>query len=152
MRRATVHDVAQAAHASLATVDRVLNGRAGVSAAMTKRVREAAERLSYRARHVRGQFSPTSRRYRFVFVLPPPATSTFFDDLHAEVDRQATLLASERVVVTRRIYGAFSEAELVECLDELIEEGGASASPWSRWKGRACARRSTGWSGPARRW
>ncbi len=121
MRRATVHDVAQAANASLATVDRVLNGRSGVSAAMAKRVRDAAERLSYR-RDIFAANLATSRRYRFVFVLPPPATSTFFDNLHAEVDRQANLLASERVVVTRRIYAAFSEAELVECLDELIEE------------------------------
>lgn len=121
MRRATVHDVAQAAQASLATVDRVLNGRPGVSAAMAKRVREAAEQLCYR-RDIFAANLATSRRYRFMFVLPPATTSTFFANLHAEVDRQASLLAPERVAVVRRIYAAFSESELVECLDDLVHD------------------------------
>ncbi len=116
-----MHDVAQAANASLATVDRVLNGRPGVSAAMSKRVREAAERLSYR-RDIFAATLATSRRTRFMFVLPQEGTSGFFANLHEAVERQTSLLAPERVVVKRRIYAAFSEAELVECLDELVEE------------------------------
>lgn len=121
MRRATVHDVALAANASLATVDRVLNGRPGVSAAMADRVRGAAERLSYRRDMVAASLA-TSRSYRFGFVLPPASTSTFFASLHAAVERHAATLAGERVFVSRCTYRAFSEAELVECLDEMTEE------------------------------
>lgn len=121
MRRATVHDVAEAANASLATVDRVLNGRPGVSPAMAERVREAARRLCYR-RDILAANLATSRQYRFTFVVPPPGTNGFFGALHEEIDRHAALLASRRVMVGRRVYAAFNEPELVECLDELVEE------------------------------
>ena len=47
MARPTIADVAAAAHVSTATVDRVLNGRAGVSAASRQRVLRAARALQY---------------------------------------------------------------------------------------------------------
>lgn len=46
-RRATITDVARLASVSTATVDRVLNGRAGVKALTTKRVMQAAAELGY---------------------------------------------------------------------------------------------------------
>lgn len=47
-RMPTMRDVADAAGVSTATVSRVLNGVADVDEGMTRRVREAADRLSYR--------------------------------------------------------------------------------------------------------
>lgn len=47
MRKATITDIARAAEVSTATVDRVLNGRPGVSAANRQRVRTAAKSLGY---------------------------------------------------------------------------------------------------------
>ncbi|MFM7444974.1 MAG: LacI family DNA-binding transcriptional regulator, partial [Tabrizicola sp.] len=47
MRRATISDVAARAGVSTATVDRVLNGRAGVTAANRQRVQAAAKALGY---------------------------------------------------------------------------------------------------------
>ncbi|HUG62262.1 MAG TPA: LacI family DNA-binding transcriptional regulator, partial [Methylomirabilota bacterium] len=41
MRRATVHDVAREAGVSLATVDRVLNGRPGVRPTTAEKVADA---------------------------------------------------------------------------------------------------------------
>ncbi len=47
MRKATIRDIAQSADVSTATVDRVLNGRTGVSAANRQRVYLAARVLGY---------------------------------------------------------------------------------------------------------
>jgi LacI family transcriptional regulator len=46
--RATIRDVAALAGVSLKTVSRVINGESGVSADLTARVRDAAERLDFR--------------------------------------------------------------------------------------------------------
>ena len=46
--RATIRDVAALAGVSLKTVSRVINGESGVSAELTARVRDAAERLDFR--------------------------------------------------------------------------------------------------------
>ena len=45
MARTTLQDVAREAGVSVATVDRVLNGRAGIHARMIDRVKAAVERL-----------------------------------------------------------------------------------------------------------
>lgn len=47
MRKATIADIARRAEVSTATVDRVLNGRAGVSASNRQRVYTAAKALGY---------------------------------------------------------------------------------------------------------
>lgn len=47
MRKATIPDIARMAEVSTATVDRVLNGRPGVSAANRQRVKIAAKALGY---------------------------------------------------------------------------------------------------------
>lgn len=48
MGKATIHDVARAAHVSTATVSRVLNGDGNVGADYRARVEEAVQRLDYR--------------------------------------------------------------------------------------------------------
>ena len=45
MRRPTIADLAQAAGVSVATVDRVLNGRLPVRSETARKVSEAAERI-----------------------------------------------------------------------------------------------------------
>jgi len=47
LKRVTIHDVAEAAGVSLATVDRVLNTRPGVRKATIEKVRQAVESLNY---------------------------------------------------------------------------------------------------------
>ena len=54
-RRPTITDVAQAAGVSVATVDRVLNGRARVREETTRRVYEAARGIGYHAAALIGQ-------------------------------------------------------------------------------------------------
>ena len=67
--RPTVHDIAEAAGVSLATVDRVLNRRPGVRSATVARVEDAVARLGYQ-RDVAAANLARRRTYPLVFVLP----------------------------------------------------------------------------------
>ncbi|MEM7523263.1 MAG: LacI family DNA-binding transcriptional regulator [Pseudomonadota bacterium] len=67
--RPTVHDIAREAGVSLATVDRVLNSRAGVRDKTIARVRAAVDRLGY-VRDTHAANLARQRAYRFAFVLP----------------------------------------------------------------------------------
>ena len=63
--RSTLTDIAKDSGVSTATVDRVLNNRAGVSSRTRSIVMETATRLGYF-----GQTEPAAERIRLDFVLP----------------------------------------------------------------------------------
>jgi LacI family transcriptional regulator len=93
-RRTTLVDVAEAAGVSLATVDRVLNHRPGVSPRTMERVEQSLVRLGYRpdpaaVRLARGI------QYQFCFVLPS-GTNTFMSLLALQVDRTLMSLAEQQ--------------------------------------------------------
>ncbi|MDA7424089.1 LacI family DNA-binding transcriptional regulator [Thalassococcus lentus] len=67
--RPTTKDLAKAAGVSLATVDRVLNGRTGVREKTVKAVNEAIERIGFERNQVAATLA-RQRGYRFVFALP----------------------------------------------------------------------------------
>ena len=69
-KRPTIADLARDADVGVATVDRVLHGRANVSAATTARVAEAAERIGYHATGlIAARQAPPPQVLRFGFVL-----------------------------------------------------------------------------------
>ncbi len=68
MRKATISDIAARAGVSTASVDRVLNGRAGVSAANRQRVQAAAKALGYLPSE--GMLTLPSRPAHLEFFLP----------------------------------------------------------------------------------
>ena len=80
--RSTLTDIAKDSGVSTATVDRVLNNRAGVSSRTRSIVMETAARLGYF-----GQTEPATERIRLDFVLPE-GTNTFIAGLKAQLDRQ----------------------------------------------------------------
>lgn len=67
--RPKIVDIAREAGVSPATVDRVLNGRAGVSNSTVSRVSDAVKKLDY-VRDVSAANLAKKRRYRMVFALP----------------------------------------------------------------------------------
>ena len=115
MKRMTVHDVAEQAGVSLATVDRVLNGRPGVSRAMSERVRTTIERLGFQRDHYAASLA-TSRRHRFVFVLPRLDSNSFICTLRDEIVAQVDPLALRRIQLSLLNYTAFDPHALVETL------------------------------------
>lgn len=69
MGKPTVHDIAREAGVSLATVDRVLNGRSGVRAVTAERVKTAITKLGY-VRDLQAANLARQRQYTFEFLLP----------------------------------------------------------------------------------
>lgn len=69
MGKATIHDVARAAHVSTATVSRVLNGDPRVGADYRARVEEAVRRLSYRPQFA-AKFTRKGKSGLIAMLLP----------------------------------------------------------------------------------
>jgi LacI family transcriptional regulator len=67
----TTKDLAEAAGVSLATVDRVLNGRPGVRKETIEAVNMAIQRIGFERNHVAAILA-RQRGYRFGFVVPQP--------------------------------------------------------------------------------
>ena len=121
MKRVTVHDVAEQAGVSLATVDRVLNRRSGVSSAMSERVRATIERLGFQRDHYAASLA-TSRRHRFVFVLPKLDSNTFIRTLREEVAAQTDRLSSRRIQLSVLDYTAFDPHALASTLRAAAQQ------------------------------
>jgi LacI family transcriptional regulator len=117
MSRVTVHDVADAAGVSLATVDRVLNNRKGVRAETVDRVRNAMTRLNY----VRDQTAANlarGRTYSFTFIVPTGGNS-FMRQLEREIERATPAAAQERINISVVTVPPFEPEPLARTLDRL---------------------------------
>lgn len=119
VRRVTIRDVAAEAGVSLATVDRVLNDRKGVSAATVGRVKAAVEHLDFR-RDVFAASLATSREHRFLFILPESSRNTFMANLTRQVQAVATRLADQRIRITLVQYREFDDIDLCRVLDGIV--------------------------------
>ena len=94
LARPTVSDIGKAAGVSLATVDRVLNGRPGVRQATIDKVNAAIAEIGY-VRDVAAANLARSRQYRFAFVLPVGGGS-FLSSIKAAVEATAGTAVAER--------------------------------------------------------
>jgi LacI family transcriptional regulator len=95
LRRATVHDVARQAGVSLATVDRVLNGRPGVRPATAEKVESAIAALDFR-RDLSASLLARARDLRVQFVLPD-GRNEFMANLADAIARRARTGLAERL-------------------------------------------------------
>jgi LacI family transcriptional regulator len=93
----TVHDVAAYAKVSLATVDRVLNNRGGVSAKTVEKVKAAVAQTGY-VRNLAAANLSRKRVYRFCFVIPAGETG-FVALLLASIEAQRQQLLEEQILI-----------------------------------------------------
>ena len=112
--RSTLIDVAREAGVSPATVDRVLNNRAGVRNRTREIVMDSAQRLGY----ISDSATPSAggARTRLDFVLPM-GTNTFIKMLHAQIEAQGAARPDLDVHVAT-IEG-FNPDQLARSLHEL---------------------------------
>ncbi len=115
--RLTLKDIAREAGVSVATLDRVLHGRAGVREETAKRVREAIDRHGFRpsaaaAELARGQ----SRKLAFVM---PSGVNVFMDMILSQVAEMSGWLAARRTTVETITADVFNPASLAETLESL---------------------------------
>jgi LacI family transcriptional regulator len=118
--RPTVHDIADTAGVSLATVDRVLNDRPGVRGVTKAKVEAAIATLGY-VRDVAAANLAKSRVYPLVFILPA-GDNPFMRGLEAEVRRAGFHSAAERTRLSVVPVPAFDAAALVAAIDAAIAE------------------------------
>lgn len=116
-RRATVHDVAREAGVSLATVDRVLNGRPGVRSETAEKVAEAIRVLDFR-RDLSASLLARARDLGVTFLIPD-GRNEFMFALGAAIQRRASASNGDRVSITTRLVHAFDPGALALALAEL---------------------------------
>ncbi len=119
--KATIRDIAEMASVSTATVDRVLNGRAGVKLTNRYRVLQAADKLGYLPKT--DTLSMPSRPAQLEFVLPV-GTNHFLAKLADHIEDFCSRLPLVSVCRLHRLETTHS-GELLEALDRLdIETAG----------------------------
>jgi LacI family transcriptional regulator len=117
MARVTIEDVALEAGLSVATVDRVLNGRAAVRPQTALRVEKAIRQLNYQPDRLAARLAK-GQEYRFCFVLPE-GNNGFMIGLGEEVRAIAARLIPERVHIDLRLTDVFDAATLAATLDSI---------------------------------
>ncbi len=117
MARMTLQDVARTAGVSLATVDRVLNGRPGVNADTAARVRAVMQSLNYRPDRAAMRLA-RGTGHRFCFVLPK-GNNAFMLALHREVLDAGRRFAADRVDVDVLEVDVFDGEVLADALHLL---------------------------------
>ncbi len=98
MGKPTTKDLAKAAGVSLATVDRVLNGRAGVRQVTVERVNAAISALNY-VRNISAANLARGKEYKLVFVLPEH-DDEFIDMIGTAISEANASLAHEGTAIT----------------------------------------------------
>ncbi len=116
----TVHDIARSAGVSLATVDRVLNGRPGVRNSTRQRVEQAITALGF-VRDVAAANLAKRRTYKFCFILPGNDNS-FMIGLRREVEAAIARSIVERTRISIIEVPAFDVDALVQALKTLSDE------------------------------
>jgi len=117
MNRVTAQDVARAAGVSVATVDRVLNNRKGVSPATIAKVQSAMEKLSF----VRDQAAADlarGRSFRFTFIVPAGETA-FFRDVRQEIEAARSAALNERVDIQMVAVPPLDPNAVVQAIHDL---------------------------------
>jgi LacI family transcriptional regulator len=127
-RRPTITDVAHAAGVSVATVDRVLNGRLKVREDTARRVLEAAQRIGYHAAGLIAQrLQSDLPELRFGFVLHKERQAfykTFRQEIEAAVQGGTGIRASAVI----RFSPSQSPADFIQIMQEMKGEVDALAA------------------------
>jgi LacI family transcriptional regulator len=124
MGRAKIEDVAEKAGVSIATVDRVLNGRAKVRPQNAKRVEAAIRALNYHPDRLAARLAK-GREYRFCFVLPK-GDNIFMRALEREIKAHAGHMEAERVTADILYTDVFDAQALASTLQELYGYDGVA--------------------------
>lgn len=117
MKRTTVHDVAAEAKVSLATVDRVLNGRPGVKAATIERVNAVVKKIGF-TRDWHAANMAKRRDYRIRFLIPE-GDNAFMQLLREEVATASQVEQQRRTFVEMKPIPPFNGSALIAALDAV---------------------------------
>jgi LacI family transcriptional regulator len=127
MRRPTITDLAKASGVSVATVDRVLNGRHRVREETARRVYDAAQSIGYHAVGLlRQRVFEDLPQYRFGIVLQKPNQS-FYQAFKRELEVAALAVTSARVDIRIEFSAASTPTAIIEKLRAVSSRSQAVA-------------------------
>ncbi len=116
MRRPTIADLAKASGVSVATIDRVLNGRHRVREETARRVYEAAQEIGYHAVGLlRQRVFEDLPQYRLGFVLQKPVQA-FYQAFAREIAAAAQAVTTARINAQIDFVAASTPTAIVEKL------------------------------------
>ncbi|MEX1180926.1 MAG: LacI family DNA-binding transcriptional regulator [Cucumibacter sp.] len=125
--RPTIADVASEAQVSVATVDRVLNGRHRVREETARRVYDAAERIGYHATSlIRQRLQQNLPQYRLGFVLQRPR-QFFYQDFARTIEQVVTSKPGVRGMPTIEFMPSQSPEDIVATLRRVASNTQAVA-------------------------
>ncbi len=126
-KRATIADIAQASGVSVATVDRVLNGRLPVREDTAQRVYEAAEAIGYHAAGlIRQRIRQDLPEYRLGFLLLSQETH-FYREFARALDAAAANAVRFRGVCDIDFWSSQSPEDIVDRINRLAARAHAIA-------------------------
>jgi len=127
MRRPTISDLAKASGVSVATIDRVLNGRHRVREETARRVYEAAQEIGYHAIGLlRQRVFEDLPQYRLGFVLQKPVQS-FYQAFAKEIVVAAQAVNTARINAQVDFVAASTPTAIVERLKAMAARSQAIA-------------------------
>jgi LacI family transcriptional regulator len=127
MRRPTITDLAKASGVSVATVDRVLNGRHRVREETARRVYDAAQSIGYHAVGLlRQRVFEDLPQYRFGIVLQKPNQS-FYQAFARELEAAALAVTTARIDVRIEYSVASTPTAIIEKLRAVSSRSQAVA-------------------------
>lgn len=127
MRRPTISDLAKASGVSVATIDRVLNGRHRVREETARRVYEAAQEIGYHAVGLlRQRVFEDLPQYRLGFVLQKPVQS-FYQSFAKEIVVAAQAVTTARINPQVDFVAASTPTAIVEKLKAMAARSQAIA-------------------------
>ncbi|WP_086999035.1 LacI family DNA-binding transcriptional regulator [Rhizobium sullae] len=127
MRRPTISDLARASGVSVATVDRVLNGRHRVREETARRVYDAAESIGYHALGlIRQRVFEDLPQYKLAFLLQKPMQS-FYQNFAREIETAARGVATARIQTQIDFPAASTPAAITEKIKALAARSQAIA-------------------------
>ncbi|QGH33972.1 substrate-binding domain-containing protein [Gracilibacillus salitolerans] len=117
--RVTAKMIADELGLSIATVDRVLNNRKGVSEKTINKVKSKAQELGYQPNRA-AKFLATQKVINIAFILPV-FPNYFWDDLDHEIKEGATLYSDFGLRVDVHRVHTVPENQQVEYLQEIVD-------------------------------
>ncbi|ACL62844.1 LacI family DNA-binding transcriptional regulator [Methylobacterium nodulans] len=119
MRRPTIADLAEAAGVSVATVDRVLNGRYRVREETARRVLEAAHKIGfYGANVIRARVLAEQPEYHLGFILQKERHA-FYQTFARQIEEAVGAVPNKRLRATIRFVQSAAPAELADLIRSM---------------------------------
>ncbi|MFK0331933.1 LacI family DNA-binding transcriptional regulator [Rhizobium sp. NPDC090275] len=116
MKRPTIFDLAAAAGVSVATVDRVLNGRLKVREETSRKVFEASEKIGFHGTNIiRQRMFSDIPTYNFGIILRKER-QTFYKDFAAELQLAASAIKDRHIVLRIEFAKSEEPAELADLI------------------------------------